>query len=448
VEATATCPLTVPGPRIVDTPVHFDQPGLRSPLAFPPPPPSGASRPATPASMHSQALPLAGRPPRSRAPSVASLVRKTRSRRPTIGAPSDFRRVEGAFDGGSRPATPSRPPFRPLELSFYRPGNELPDLPVFTLDPPVPARVRPRSASASASAAAAIRRKPIAPGSLRRGSVAESRYSGASLAASIGPAAFSPRSPSLYGKAVVSLPRSTQDFLDLLDDAVPPPVPAKHAGRPPRTLHRSASSQNMRLRTHLEERSGIQATLAEAEVEEWQAAIDAVDERVARPASVCSITTFVTMPPPPAEARSRASSTAASLRSFALSRKASASSTIFSTMKRTLDARRAAAQAPADDVPPLPLTALPRLPPRGAAPPRNHRSRSSASASPERQRSASSASSCPSLASTWSTPEPSPTHPDGTPFYRCRPTRVECEGMAWGGASARAPFEIEYGVAF
>ena len=80
---------------------------------------------------------------RPRAVSRASTrSQSTKSRRPTIGDPSDFRRLESGPVSATlidkampipRPATShaTTRPFRPLELSIYLPGNELPDLPIF-----------------------------------------------------------------------------------------------------------------------------------------------------------------------------------------------------------------------------------------------------------------------------------------------------------------------------
>jgi hypothetical protein len=66
-----------------------------------------------------------GRNLASRASNRASmLVKRKASKRPTISAPSDFRRVEP-------PRSRLRSSFRPLELSIYMPGNRLSDLPEF-----------------------------------------------------------------------------------------------------------------------------------------------------------------------------------------------------------------------------------------------------------------------------------------------------------------------------
>lgn len=90
-----------------------------------------------------------------------------RPRRPTIGAPSDFRRVEPDL---ARPRTEG---YRPLELSIYLPRNRLSPLPDFyspTTDgpadpdmpaPPLPVVVRTTSILSLPSSEYRIARKPI-----------------------------------------------------------------------------------------------------------------------------------------------------------------------------------------------------------------------------------------------------------------------------------------------
>lgn len=69
-----------------------------------------------------------GRNLAAKASSRASLlVRRKAPKRPTISAPSNFRRVEPPH---SRVGLGSGS-FRPLELSIYMPGNQLPELPAF-----------------------------------------------------------------------------------------------------------------------------------------------------------------------------------------------------------------------------------------------------------------------------------------------------------------------------
>lgn len=203
-----------------------------------------------------------GRNLASRASSRASFTRRP-SYRPTIGAPSDFRRVErnGRIGG-----------FRPLELSIYLPGNELPSLPVFSedakgvgLEYPAQALTKARSDSmlSRPSTSFTIPRKPVAS---RRtfsldGSCAsmESRYTG-SFDVAIG--AKSLRRPSL------GTTQSTQDFLDTLDARLPqspPKLRSKSGPEPIYTLYRRASEQSLRLRTHLEEREQIERRLPECD---------------------------------------------------------------------------------------------------------------------------------------------------------------------------------------
>ncbi|KAL1963152.1 hypothetical protein VTN77DRAFT_8695 [Rasamsonia byssochlamydoides] len=113
-----------------------------------------------------------GRNLASRASSRASLlVRRKAPKRPTISAPTNFRRVE---------PPPSRlGSFRPLELSIYTPGNRLSDLPEFdnfTLEQPSPPpkAVTPQfdtRARRCQSAPFHVPRKPVGSGS-RRSSLA------------------------------------------------------------------------------------------------------------------------------------------------------------------------------------------------------------------------------------------------------------------------------------
>ncbi|KAI9807673.1 MAG: hypothetical protein M1825_005614 [Sarcosagium campestre] len=97
---------------------------------------------------------------------VRRRTKSTVSRRPTIGAPSDFRRVENY-------QTRSTGRFRPLELSIYLPQNRLSPLPTFDhppgeepaeLERPAQARILPRTNSIFSNASDfTIPRKPVAP---------------------------------------------------------------------------------------------------------------------------------------------------------------------------------------------------------------------------------------------------------------------------------------------
>ncbi|KAI9847110.1 MAG: hypothetical protein M1838_001014 [Thelocarpon superellum] len=111
---------------------------------------------------------------------VRSRRRKSRSlsrhgRRPAIGAPWDFRRMEE-----ERPRRLGE--FRPLQLSIYLPENRLSPLPFFDLygeedegssgglESPPPAHVPRTSVYSIPSSTMSIRRKPVGSGSLQRSS--------------------------------------------------------------------------------------------------------------------------------------------------------------------------------------------------------------------------------------------------------------------------------------
>ncbi|KAI4159175.1 MAG: hypothetical protein LQ342_006822 [Letrouitia transgressa] len=199
---------------------------------------------------------------------ASSATRRSSSRRPTIGAPSDFRRVELPSD--------RVPSFRPLQLSIYLPGNELPELPDFSADPnnnnggleyPPQALIKSRSDSmlSRPSTAFTIPRKPVP--STRTFSLDESRYSMESRYT------FN-ESPTIAGsRSTIRRPsyaasQSTADFLDALDSRLPQTPPAlrsKPGPEPVYTLYRRASEQSLRLRTHLEERQQIERRLPECD---------------------------------------------------------------------------------------------------------------------------------------------------------------------------------------
>ncbi len=208
-----------------------------------------------------------GRNLAARASSHASFSRQSVSRRPTIGAPSDFRKVE-------HPLEPEEG-FRPLELSIYRPGNELPSLPIFSRDDtegnvglvyPAPALTKSRSESmlSRPSASFTIARKPLTSRTLSfdgsRASL-ESRYVA-------GDANFAPATRSVHHRPSIATSQSTQDFLDNLDSRVPQlpsRLRSKSGPEPVYTLYRRASEQSLRLRTHLEEREEIERQLPECD---------------------------------------------------------------------------------------------------------------------------------------------------------------------------------------
>ncbi|MCJ1282217.1 hypothetical protein MMC26_001540 [Xylographa opegraphella] len=400
----------------------------------------------------------------SRASSIAShATRKSRTRRPTIGAPSDFRRVEILLSRQEKG-------FRPLELSIYIPGNELPPLPVFKrdglvdlskLEAPPPAylrKTRSETVLSRSSTGFSVPRKAI--GSQRCYSRADSVYS-YDDSASLSPSMLS-RSHSIYVDAITALPQSTRSFLDLLDEGPRPPVPLKirtrNRSRSPDPVRRNASDQNMRLRAHIEERQDMESRLQDFDtiVEEWRVSVDVSSPRL--------------IPQPQAE------------------------STILATMERTLTqrnpqfsrsaphlpyTRRPLPKVPAPPLPrqvTLPISHFnacyaqplqPRLPPPSAppsgpppAPPQTqlfHGLRWSHLSSPAtsptavntqhaRQHSASTTSSdtCPSLGSAWSTPRSSRQRTSKA-LYELRAAIPSGEVVGWKGES---PVGIEYGIAF
>ncbi|KAL8761389.1 MAG: hypothetical protein Q9184_002484 [Pyrenodesmia sp. 2 TL-2023] len=221
-----------------------------------------ASRASRPREWVAESRSLASRASRR----ASSATRRNTSRRPTIGAPSEFRRVE--LPSGRAPG------FRPLQLSIYLPGNELPTLPSFwekeenvsAVAYPAPALVKSRSDSmlSRPSTAFSIPRKPLPN---RTASMDQLRYSIESryIDSSLGLESWSVhRRPSL-----VAPTQSTQDFLDALDTRLPQTPPAlrsKSDPEPVYTLYRRASEQSLRLRTHLEERSQIERRLPDFDV--------------------------------------------------------------------------------------------------------------------------------------------------------------------------------------
>lgn len=197
---------------------------------------------------------------------ASSATRRSTSRRPTIGAPSDFRRVDLP-----RGRTPN---FRPLQLSIYLPGNELPCLPTFQeaeednagLVYPAQALVKSRSDSmlSRPSTSFSIPRKPVPSRTVsmdqNRCSM-DSRFTLNDMNLIADPRPVH-RRPSIAAK------QSTQDFLDALDARLPQSPPAlqhKSGPEPVYTLYRRASEQSLRLRTHLEERSRIESLLPECD---------------------------------------------------------------------------------------------------------------------------------------------------------------------------------------
>ncbi|MCJ1405368.1 hypothetical protein MMC11_008595 [Xylographa trunciseda] len=431
-------------------PSFFQQP----PLIPPPKIDFGISHPITRNYSHSSRWNSDNRTLLSRASSIAShATRKSRSRRPTIGAPSHFRRVETPL---GRPEKG----FRPLELSIYIPGNELPPLPVFNRDglidlssleaPPQAHLRKTRSETVLSRSSTAFSISQNALGPNRCYSRADSIYS-YDDSASLSPSMLS-RSHSIYVDAVTALPQSTLSFLDLLDEGPRPPVPLKiktrNRSRSPDPVRRNASDQNMRLRAHIEERQEMESRLQDFDtiVEEWRISADVPTSR--------------DIWPPRAE------------------------STILATMERTLTQRNPQFAKSAPHLPytrrPLPQIPAPPLP-RQVTLPISHfnpsyaqplRPRFSPPSAPptcpppalpqaqlfqgphwshftspptsptaaafqhERQVSASTVSSesCPSLASAWSTPRSSPQRTSKA-MYEIRSAIPSGEVVGWKGDS-------------
>lgn len=206
--------------------------------------------------------------------------RRSTSCRPTIGAPSKFRRVQS---GRISPLRRS-PAFRPLQLSIYLPGNELPDLPIFwedganmgddvTLEQAAQALVKSQSDSMllrQTSSSFSIPRKPVPS---RAFSLDASRFHMDSQFTLnwVGSPSKSRSIDHLRSKSIERRPsfittRSAQDFLDALDarDAhilQPPPSTIRANSEPYCAIYRRASEQSLRLRTHLEERQSLEGRL-------------------------------------------------------------------------------------------------------------------------------------------------------------------------------------------
>ena len=232
-------------------------------------------------SLHQSAQISESRPRTQRSVSkIGFTSRRSTPRRPTIGVPSEFRRVQSGRISPLR----RTPPFRPLQLSIYLPGNELPELPIFwedgadktvdvTLERPAQALIKSRSESTlllHPSNSFSIPRKPVP---LRISSLDTSRFSMDSQF-TLNWVGNPPKSRSidhLRSKSIERRPsfittRSAQEFLDALDarDAhlpQPPPAATRSNSEPPYTIYRRASEQSLRLRTHLEERQSLEGRL-------------------------------------------------------------------------------------------------------------------------------------------------------------------------------------------
>ncbi|KAL8789411.1 MAG: hypothetical protein Q9213_001168 [Squamulea squamosa] len=198
---------------------------------------------------------------------ASSATRRSSSRRPTIGAPSDFRRVELPSGRTTN--------FRPLQLSIYLPGNELPTLPTFQEEEerdniglvyPTQALVKSRSDSMLSRplTSFSIPRKPVPSRTVSMDQTrcsTETRFTFNDMNSVL-------ESRPVHRRPSVATRQSTQDFLDALDTRLPQSPPAlqhKLGPEPVYTLYRRASEQSLRLRTHLEERSRIESHLPECD---------------------------------------------------------------------------------------------------------------------------------------------------------------------------------------
>ncbi|KAI9875010.1 MAG: hypothetical protein M1830_009032 [Pleopsidium flavum] len=251
-------------------------------------------RPSTPSSYYPSQWLAEGRDLASRASSRASFsVRRSRSRRPTIGTPSDFRRVDVSEK--------RREDFRPLELSIYLPGNRLSPLPMFSealkdgpagLEYPPNALIRARSDSLlyRPSTSFAIPRKPV-PSITGLFTTDESRLSidAQSARPSIGTHS---RSQSLRLGSSKLDTGSSEDFLAALDARLPQspsPLRTRSSTEPGFTLHRRASEQNLRLRTHLEERQEIERRLKDIDtILEEKPPVPQETEKRLQPITACT----------------------------------------------------------------------------------------------------------------------------------------------------------------
>lgn len=154
--------------KTIELELCYDQPGL-----IPPPRPeprlhqrSGSRSSILPAQWMARSRSLASRASQSGSVLVGWMAgeRAERPRRPTIGAPSDFRRVQLEPD-----ATPER--FTPLELSIHSPRHHLSPLPDFSApdeddraaDEEWAARAPPRTLSVLSNPSSEFRiaRKPV-----------------------------------------------------------------------------------------------------------------------------------------------------------------------------------------------------------------------------------------------------------------------------------------------
>ena len=232
-------------------------------------------------------------------------------RRPTISKPTDFRRSDASFDflthenaqllRAVSPVERRLSPFRPLQLSIYIPGNELPALPRFSDDdndddvvPPVPGIERPPQALMTMKSEPIMNRRlssydrRLSSFSIPRKPVGGSRVNSTELThvprtsidsgltlnnndASISTHKYSTSIERQYidHRPSLSAAKSAKEFVEMINAPLPPlPQSTPTSHQTGSSIYRSASDQNLRLQTHLEERQAtIQAweTISEKE---------------------------------------------------------------------------------------------------------------------------------------------------------------------------------------
>ena len=219
-----------------------------------------------------------------------SQLRGNISRRPTIGEPSDFRRVI--------PEAERIGDFQPLKLSIHLPGNELSTLPGFRdtweeesgLTQPSQALVRPRldSTLSRPSTAFSIPRKPVP---ARRTLSVDTTCCNTDDDRCHHSTSCDSASQMLQ-RPVYTTTQSTQDFLDSLEarlPKLPEPSRVRAGSEPVFPLRRRASDQNLRLRNHIEEREQVERQLADCNtiVEEIRGSADRrLSSNVTQPFSI------------------------------------------------------------------------------------------------------------------------------------------------------------------
>lgn len=214
----------------------------------------------------------------------------SRTRRPTIGAPTDFRQSSAESNGITLPFQVPRPvspplrklsPFRPIQLSIYLPGHELPVLPTFSNEKvededeeKAPGIMRPPSAFLKpqedgkllrSNTSFSITRKPVPSRSSQTEPVRYSTESNFTLYDSgLGRSSQSleyVRLQKYDHRPSVATTKSAQEFLEIINAPLPPlPKPSVSTQQPQigYSIYRRASEQSLRLRTHLEERQALE----------------------------------------------------------------------------------------------------------------------------------------------------------------------------------------------